>query len=176
MWLRWGVDKLGGIAACRFCCLFLCISMVMDWVRKLHSDWSIDLLNRALLPREDVLLSVSLTHVKSAPVSLFFTLCWCVYVQILLFIFCFAFFQHPSRSSSFFKWAVYVKQHNFHVAVYFMPCAFMWSSVLCVTICVSINWVKWPPWVNTSAGCVYSRYNALFKSCTHHECVLVCTV
>ncbi len=51
------------------------ISMVMEWVRMLHSDWSIDLLNRALQPHEDILFSISLAHVKSSPVSSFLMLC-----------------------------------------------------------------------------------------------------
>ncbi len=41
----------------------------------LHSDWSVDLLNRALQPHEDILFSISLAHVKSSPVSSFLMLC-----------------------------------------------------------------------------------------------------
>lgn len=165
MWLQWGVDKLCGTAACWFCCLFLCISMVMDWVRMLHSDWSIDLLNRALQPCEDVLLSVSLTHVKSAPVSSFLTMS--------LYISCFFPPRHPSCSSYPSSNELFMlKGIIFKLLFTFMPCAFMWSFVLCF----SINCVKWPPWINTTAGCVYPRYNALCLNVSHIMNVCLCVL
>lgn len=45
----------------------------------LHSDWSVDLLNGALQPREDVLFSVSLAHVKFTRFLIFNVMLVCQY-------------------------------------------------------------------------------------------------
>lgn len=150
-------------------CLFLHISMVMEWVRMLHSDWSVDLLNRALQPREDILFLVSLTRVKSTRFLIFNV------VLVSMYISCFSFsLTSLTLAVLLRRSSVYFKQHHFQVAVYFMLCAFMWSSALCECLCISINWVKWPPLVNTSAGCVYSRYNALCLNVLHIMNVCLC--
>lgn len=168
MWLQWGVDKLCGTAACWFCCLFLCISMVTDWVRMLHSDWSAKRSSAATWGCP----ALSFTHTReiSSSFLIFNTVlvCLCTFLLILFF-----FFQHPSHSSYPSSNELFMLTGIiFKLLFTFMPCAFMWSFVLCF----SINCVKWPPWINTTAGCVYPRYNALCLNVLHIMNVCLCVL
>ncbi len=152
-------------------CLFLYISMVMEWVRMLHSDWSVDLLNSSAATWGCLVLSLARTREIHSSFLIFNVVLVSMYISWFFFSLTSFTLAVLLRRSS-----VYFKQHHFQVAVYFMPCAFMWSSVLCECLCISINWVNWPPLVNTSAGCVYSRYNALCLNVLHIMNVCLCVL